>query len=75
MFYQEKYDRHPTRTDFYCLPLSSKFYLTIGFKHRVDNAGEKSWQKDAENAQQKIIQTVNISMTRDVALPKLQAQQ
>src|SRR5690606_12363291 len=30
VFYQEKYDRHPTGIDFYCLPLSSKFYLTIG---------------------------------------------
>jgi hypothetical protein len=62
VFYQEKYDRHPTRTDFYCLPLSSKFYLTIGFKHRVDNAGEKSWQKDAENAQQRILNNVNVSV-------------
>lgn len=67
VFYQEKYDRHPTRTDFYCLPLSSKFYLTIGFKHRVDNANEKSWQKDAENAQKKILANVSITTAADSA--------
>ena len=65
VFYQEKYSRHPTRTDFYCLPLSSEFYLVVGFTHRVDNAGEKSWQTDAENAQQKILQQLNVSIMHD----------
>lgn len=62
VFYQEKYNRHPTRTDFYCLPLNSQFYLAIGFKHRVDNASEKAWQKDAEKAQQKILGNVKVSL-------------
>ncbi|MBU1311159.1 MAG: hypothetical protein KKE30_16675 [Gammaproteobacteria bacterium] len=69
VFYQEKYDRHPTRTDLYCLPLSCTFYLVIGFKHRVDNASEKSWQKDAENVQRKIMEQVNVSvMSESTAL-------
>ncbi len=61
VFYRED---NPKRTryrqDFYCLPLDERYYLQLGFTHRVDRSDKKAWQKHANQAQQRIMDSISV---------------
>lgn len=53
-------ERTRSREDFFCLPLDERFYLQLRFKHRVDRSDKKAWQKHANQAQQRIMESVTV---------------
>ncbi len=66
VFYREDNpnpERTLSRQDFYCLPLDERYYLQLRFKHRVSRSDKKAWQKHANQAQQKILDSISVKRT------------
>ena len=62
VFYREDNpSRTKSRQDFYCFPLDECYYLQVRFKHRVDRSEKVAWQKDANEAQQKILNALRVN--------------
>ena len=72
VFYIENQKPHRHSKDrMYCTPLSDDFYLCMRFRYRVDIQDKfKVWQKHAEAAEQRIMESVQLTFPKDeLALP------
>ncbi len=72
VFYIENQKPHRHSKDrMYCMPLSDDFYLCMNFRYRVDlQVKFKVWQKHAEAAEQRIMESVQLTFPKDeLALP------
>ena len=67
VFYIENQKPHRHSKDrMYCMPLSDDFYLCMNFRYRVDlQVKFKVWQKHAETAEQRIMESVQLTFPKD----------
>jgi len=62
IFYQEVRKNRLSRSDFYCLALSSTCFLEIEFTHRVDRSDKhKKWKKHALASQERIMASITLA--------------